>query len=69
VAANWIADVASDVRKNAKANAPAEKKPKKGPPPTDGEAAGEEIHRDWSNVMGGASGVGAVRSYPAKYNF
>lgn len=26
-------------------------------------------HRDWSNVMGGASGVGRAGVYPAKYNF
>jgi hypothetical protein len=27
------------------------------------------VHRDWSNVMGGASGVGRAGIYPAKYNF
>ena len=26
-------------------------------------------HRDWSNVMGGASGVGSAGVYPAKFNF
>jgi hypothetical protein len=28
-----------------------------------------EVHRDWSHVMGGASGVGSPRAFPAKYNF
>lgn len=27
------------------------------------------VHRDWSSVMGGASGVGAAAIFPAKYNF
>jgi hypothetical protein len=40
------------------------KQNKKQPPPS-----GPQIHRDWSNVMGGAAGVGASRLFPAKYNF
>lgn len=39
------------------------KKPKPSPTP------GPEIHRDWSNVMGGVSGAGASRTYPAKFSF
>ena len=35
-------------------------------PPPD---AGPDIHRDWSNVLGGASGVGTAGMFPAKYNF
>lgn len=27
------------------------------------------VYRDWSNVMGGASGVGNAGTFPAKYNF
>lgn len=34
------------------------------PPP-----AGPEIHRDWSNVMGGAAGVGKAGVFPAKFQF
>jgi hypothetical protein len=29
----------------------------------------DEVHRDWSNVMGGATGVGSKGQYPAKYGF
>jgi len=32
------------------------------PPP-----AGSDIHRDWSNVLGGATGVGKANVYPAKF--
>jgi hypothetical protein len=39
-------------------------KPKKPPIPS-----GPQLHRDWSNVMGGASGSGDVRNYPAKFGF
>ncbi len=34
------------------------------PPPPTG-----EVHRDWSNVLGGASGTGRAGSFPAKYGF
>lgn len=32
-------------------------------------AASPEIHRDWSNVMGGATGVGRAGVFPAKFSF
>jgi hypothetical protein len=35
------------------------------PPP----AAGPAIHRDWSNVLGGVTGVGHAGVFPAKYQF
>jgi hypothetical protein len=41
----------------------AKKKPSPSPSP------GDAIHRDWSNVMGGASGSGGTRTYPAKFSF
>jgi hypothetical protein len=41
-------------------------KPKGKPSPS---PSGPEIPRDWSNVMGGASGAGAPRLYPAKFSF
>ncbi len=31
--------------------------------------ADPQIHRDWSNVMGGAAGVGRAGTFPAKYGF
>lgn len=31
--------------------------------------SGAPMHRDWSNVMGGATGAGDSRLYPAKYAF
>lgn len=34
------------------------------PPP-----AGPDIHQDWSNVLGGAAGVGKANVFPAKFNF
>lgn len=34
------------------------------PPP-----AGPDIHQDWSNVLGGATGVGRANVFPAKFNF
>ncbi|WP_296358624.1 hypothetical protein [Ramlibacter sp.] len=34
-------------------------------PPT----ATQDMHRDWSNVLGGASGVGRAGVYPAKFSF
>jgi hypothetical protein len=34
-----------------------------------GRPAGEEVNRDWSNVMGGAGGTGVLGTYPAKYGF
>ena len=34
-----------------------------------GTAAERGIHADWSNVMGGASGVGRAGVFPAKFNF
>jgi hypothetical protein len=30
-------------------------------------AAGPKVHRDWSNVLGGVSGVGRAAVFPAKY--
>ena len=30
-------------------------------------ATGQEVHRDWSNVLGGVSGVGKAGVFPAKY--
>lgn len=30
-------------------------------------ATGQEVHRDWSNVLGGVSGVGRAGVFPAKY--
>jgi len=69
-AANWIADRAADERNYLQASGGnqrlAAKKPKKGPPPTE---EGEEVHRDWSQVMGGAAGAGTIRTFPAKYSF
>src|SRR5487761_2402260 len=38
---------------------------RRGPPP-----AGPAMHRDWSNVLGGANaGVGTAGVFPAKFNF
>ena len=42
-------------------------KAKKKPPPQP--SASTTIHRDWSNVMGGASGAGDSRIFPAKFAF
>ncbi|MES2938325.1 MAG: hypothetical protein V4864_11625 [Pseudomonadota bacterium] len=33
------------------------------------QAAGAEIHRDWSNVLGGVAGGGTAGMFPAKYSF
>ena len=35
----------------------------RGPPP----AAGQDTYRDWSNVLGGAAGVGKANVFPAKF--
>jgi len=34
-----------------------------------GKQGGKLVHRDWSNVLGGVSGVGFKGAYPAKYSF
>jgi hypothetical protein len=34
-----------------------------------GDAIGPQMHRDWSNVMGGGAGAGGSRVYPAKFAF
>lgn len=44
------------------------KKPKK-PKDAPGPVVAASVHRDWSNVMGGASGVGVSRLWPAKFAF
>ena len=52
-------------KESALAAKPALARTEQGRPPT----RGPRLHRDWSNVMGGAGGVGAALVYPAKYAF
>jgi len=75
-ATEWIAQDAADARAwdhmvsstQAATTGGASRVQKKPPaPPTT--VGGNEIDRDWSNVMGGALGKGASRVYPAKYAF
>ncbi len=58
-----ITNDVQDGRLGFRAAAVNEKK-KEQPPPS-----GDMIHGDWSNVMGGVSGAGHTRTFPAKFSF